>query len=185
MSGADSTLSNAKPLIDSAKRKADTVAPKVALKEEIGVDGVEALKLGFSSLGSAIATPFRRIRGEGFHGYSADEKKEWWKEKKSFKIGLIKTSGLDKVISIYGETFDLSKRLSKEERKVFDTSCSYKDVDDDKEELTDTNYEKAKVYGMNLKNNKGNPDKPEIVETTCSFNYTSFTKPKTLMREIS
>ena len=164
MSGAASTLSNAKPLVDPAKTK-----PDPAVREKTGPKLGDALK----SLGTAVA---RKIRGEGVNAFSTNEKKQWWKEKGKFKIGLVKTSRLDKVIDIYGETFDLSKRLTKEERKVFKDSCHYEDGDDVKEELEGANYEKAKTYGMNLLNSTGKPDTPQLVETSGVMTTTDFEK---------
>ena len=164
-------MSGVKSNLTAAKTK-EEVPPKAdpALREKTGPKVGDALK----SLGTAVS---RKIRGEGVNAFSSDEKKQWWKQTKKFKIGLIKTSGLDKVINIYGESFDLSKRLTKEERKVFKgDSCQYEDGHDDKQELGDTNYEKAKEYGMDLLNDKGKPYNPEVVEASDVLTTTDFEK---------
>ena len=84
-------------------------------------------------------------------GFTEDEKHKWWGSKDyKYKIGTIRSVDLDKTITIYTETFDMSKR----QRKI--SKISETDLKDLKEVkkpyvLKDTNIQEiTKSTGINL-----------------------------------
>ena len=81
------------------------------------------------------------ITGKGF---DESDKQKWWKSKDyKLKIGTIRAVDLDKIITVFTETFDLSKKQYIE-RKTNTPPANY--------ELTDTNINDVKkTTGINLR----------------------------------
>ena len=55
------------------------------------------------------------LKYEGYTRLTTPEKKEWWRAQPEgkFKIGLLRSKDLDKVITVFTETFDFGKRMGK------------------------------------------------------------------------
>jgi hypothetical protein len=97
--------------------------------------------------------PWHTLKNPGLGvGFTENEKHEWWKSKDyKYKLGTIRSIDLDTIITIYSETFDMSKK----QRRI-KKDPSEKDI----EPLTDKNIEKIRT---NTSINLGDFDE-ELIE---------------------
>jgi len=124
------------------------------LKDPEPVSSVEQVTPGEQKLVSvknSLKTLGTAIKQIGVSGFSDSNKKAWWKGRSKFPIGLINSKNLESDITIYGEYFDLSKKLSAAKRLHFKKdTCSYDVLDITDKNLDSDNYKKAKSYGIDI-----------------------------------